>query len=305
MRIVSAMVAVASERSIAAATIGEVVVRAGVSRKTFYEIFDSREDCLLAAIDQSVERVSETVRSACVARRRFWIDWMRAALLSLLRFCDEEPELARLCVVDSAAAGPEVLARRKELLRQLAGLVDEGRAAARKEPPPLAAEGVVGGVLSVIHRRLVVADEALFVEMLGPLMSFVVLPYRGSGVAHRELHRPLPVDVGAKNGSASVTARGKGLDMRLTHRTMRVLGVIAAEPGLSNVRVSERAGVTDQGQISKLLSRLAALQLIENTGPGQRNGVANAWQLTGRGKAMERLASQQRAPLARGWRPPS
>jgi AcrR family transcriptional regulator len=296
MRIVSAMAAVACERGLALATIGDVTIKAGVSRKTFYDIFDNREDCLLAAIDQTVERVSERVRSACLARRRTWTNRMRIGLLSLLHFCDQEPAFARLCVIDSMAAGPEVLDRRKELLERLARLVDEGRTAARREPPPLAAEGVVGGVLSVIHRRLVVADGTPFVEMLGPLMSFIVLPYRGTGVAHRELHRPLPNDIDGANESASATDRGRGLNMRLTHRTMRVLGAIAAEPGLSNARVSERAGVRDQGQISKLLSRLAGLQLIENTGPGQRNGAANAWQLTGHGEAIERLARQRQAP---------
>ncbi|HEY4811132.1 MAG TPA: TetR/AcrR family transcriptional regulator [Solirubrobacteraceae bacterium] len=306
MRIVSAMVAVVCERGVALATVGDVVAKAGVSRKTFYEIFDDREDCLLAAIDQTVERVSERVKAACVARRRSWIDCTRAGLLSLLHFCDQEPALARLCVVDSVAAGPEVLDRRKELLKQLARVVDEGRTAARREPPPLAAEGVVGGVLGVIHGRLVVLDGTSFIEMLGPLMSFIVLPYRGAGIAHRELHRPLPIDVGETNGFTSATSRVGGLDMRLTYRTTRVLGAIAAEPGLSNVRVGERAGVTDQGQISKLLSRLAGLQLIENTGQGQRNGAANAWQLTDRGEAIVRLVRQQRAPqfdgLVRGRR---
>jgi len=61
--------------------------------------------------------------------------------------------------------------------------------------------------------------------------------------------------------------------MRLTDRTVRVLAAIAAiaaQPGLSNRQISQRAGITDQGQISKLLSRLAGLQLIENTGEGQR-----------------------------------
>jgi AcrR family transcriptional regulator len=295
MRIVSAMLAVACERGVAVATVGDVVAEAGVSRKTFYEIFDNREHCLLAAIEQTVERVSENVRSAGVAHRWSWIDRMRAGLFRLLRFCDEEPAVARLCVVDSMAAGPEVRDRRKELLQQLASLVDEGRRAARREPPPLAAEGVVGGVVSVIHQRLVVSDGDPFVEMLGPLMSFIVLPYRGGGLARRELHRPLPMDVGGTNGSAIAAERVEGLDMRLTYRTIRVLNAIATEPGLSNARVSERAGVTDQGQISKLLSRLAGLQLIENTGQGQRNGAANAWRLTDRGEAIERLGRQQRA----------
>jgi chromosome segregation and condensation protein ScpB len=158
-------------------------------------------------------------------------------------------------------------------------------------------------VLGVVHRRLVLADGTPFVEMLGPLMSFIVLPYRGRGIAHRELHRPPPIDIGQTKGSPStpngfrnVTSQVEGLDMRLTYRTIRVLEAIAAEPGLSNARVSERAGVTDQGQISKLLSRLAGLELIENTGQGQRNGAANAWQLTGRGEAVERLVEQHRAP---------
>jgi AcrR family transcriptional regulator len=297
------MVAVAYERGVARATVGDVTAKAGVSRKTFYELFDDREHCLLATIDQTVERASERVRSACVVQRRSWINWIRAGLLSLLRFCDEEPARARLCVVDSMAAGPEVLSRRKELLEQLAALVDEGRAAARREPPPFTAEGVVGGVLSVLHRRLVVPDGTPFVEMLGPLTSFVVLPYRGGSIADRELHRPLPTDIGTTNGSRrtltgsrSATSRVEGLDIRLTYRTIRVLEVVAAEPGLSNARVSERAGVTDQGQISKLLSRLAGLDLIENTGQGQRNGATNAWQLTGRGQAVERLVRQHRAP---------
>ena len=82
--------------------------------------------------------------------------------------------------------------------------------------------------------------------------------------------------------------------MRLTHRTVRVLATIAAQPGLSNRQISQRAGITDQGQISRLLSRLARLQLIENTGQGQRKGSANAWRLTRHGEAVERTIRHER-----------
>ena len=75
--------------------------------------------------------------------------------------------------------------------------------------------------------------------------------------------------------------------MRLTHRTMAVLAAISAEPGLSNFQVSERAGVTDQGQISKLLARLSHLGLAENTGGGQSRGAANEWHLTPRGREVQ------------------
>jgi chromosome segregation and condensation protein ScpB len=91
----------------------------------------------------------------------------------------------------------------------------------------------------------------------------------------------------------------EGLDMRLTYRTVSVLAVIAARPGLSNRQISQRGGIADQGQISRLLSRLARLQLIENTGQGQRKGSANAWRLTRHGEAVERTIRHERLPRRR------
>ncbi len=78
------------------------------------------------------------------------------------------------------------------------------------------------------------------------------------------------------------------LPVRITYRTMRVLDVIAGQPGLSNNEVAERAGISDPGQVSKLLARLKGLGLIENTGAGQASGAANAWRLTGEGRALQR-----------------
>ncbi len=76
--------------------------------------------------------------------------------------------------------------------------------------------------------------------------------------------------------------------MRLTYRTVRVLMVIGEKPEASNREVAVGSGITDQGQISKLLGRLARLELIENLGDGQEKGAANAWRLTARGAAVER-----------------
>ncbi len=79
--------------------------------------------------------------------------------------------------------------------------------------------------------------------------------------------------------------------MRLTYRTARVLGCIAERPGASNRAVAERAGVTDPGQISKLLRRLEGLGLAVNTGGGHLCGEPNAWQLTALGgQVAQRLA---------------
>ena len=80
----------------------------------------------------------------------------------------------------------------------------------------------------------------------------------------------------------------QGIGMRLTYRTMSVLSAIAAQPGLSNRDVSVRAGIVDQGQISRLLGRLAQFDLVVNRGLGQASGAPNAWELTPRGEKIER-----------------
>ena len=66
----------------------------------------------------------------------------------------------------------------------------------------------------------------------------------------------------------------------MTYRTARVLATIASHPGISNRMVAAEAGINDQGQISKLLTRLKRLGLTENTGDGRSKGESNAWRLT-------------------------
>jgi DNA-binding MarR family transcriptional regulator len=78
--------------------------------------------------------------------------------------------------------------------------------------------------------------------------------------------------------------------MRLTYRTVRVLVFVGAHPGASNREIAEGAEIADQGQISKLLTRLQRLELVENRGAGQSRGAANSWHLTARGTEVERAA---------------
>jgi hypothetical protein len=84
--------------------------------------------------------------------------------------------------------------------------------------------------------------------------------------------------------------------MRVTYRTVRVLGAIAARPGAYNRDVAEGAGISDQGQISKLLARLQGVGLIRNTGNGAPVGGRNAWRITTLGSELVR----QIGPAANG-----
>jgi hypothetical protein len=76
--------------------------------------------------------------------------------------------------------------------------------------------------------------------------------------------------------------------MRLTYRTICVLTAVAQHPGASNREIGAAAGMTDQGQISKLLNRLRILKLLHNVSHGHPKGAPNAWRLTERGEEVER-----------------
>ena len=260
-----------------------------MSRRTFYEIFEDREDCFHATFEQALSFASERVLAAYEARRG-WHERIGAGLAALLVFLDEEPALGRLLIVEAMSGGPRTLARRNEAMVQITRAVDAGRGLTDKAPlpaSPLTAEAVVGGAFSVIHARMAQADHAPLAELAGPLMSMIVMPYLGSAAARRELERPLPphqTEPRRAEGGPLLSDPFKEAGMRLTYRTVRVLSAIAEQPSASNRVIGQAAGVGDQGQISKLLGRLVRIGLVANTGLGPGTGAPNAWTLTDKGR---------------------
>jgi len=241
--------------------------------------------CLLAAFEQVLALAAERASAAFEAQEG-WVDRVRSGLLAVLEFFDEQPVLARYCVVHSAQAGPAVLERRGEVLDRLARVLDDERAPARGYPPPLTAQAVVSGALGVLHERLSQPDPGALCELTGPLMSFVVLPFLGAHAARGELRRPVDATPAMEHSVPLDLLQdpGKGLSH---HRTVLVLGVLAAEPGLNNREVALRAGVKDGGGISRILARMARLGLLKNTRDARSPVPANAWQLTASGEELE------------------
>ena len=296
------MVEVSAERGSANVSVANVVERAGVSRRTFYELFEDREECFLAAFDDAMARVSRHVLDAYDPEAK-WVERVRTALIAALQFLDVERGAGQLLIVGSLGAGHQALERRRRGIAQIISFIDQGRSESKagEELPPLTAEGIVGGVLSVLHSRLLdpsdggldsstgsttpgareTNSENSLLRLAGPLMSMIVLPYLGPAAARRELARPAPPAPSRTVASGPDPLRE--LRMRLTYRTVRVLLAVAATPGGSNRQVADESGIGDQGQISKLLARLHGLGLIENTGAPAMRGAPNAWILTDRG----------------------
>lgn len=290
-RLVAGVGQAACEHGAANVTVAQVVEHAGVSRRTFYEIFGDAHECLLAALEDALAHASARVVPVWRAQGS-WQERLRGALTELLRLFDEEPMTVRLLVVESLAAGHAVLRRRAQVLAQIVNTLQDERPPSRngarqandRGPANVEVEGALGGALGVLHSRLTGFPDGPLSELAGPLMSMLVLPYLGSAAARREMARPAPAPAKSRPESPGGAMPQKDLfkaaGMRLTYRTMRVLDAIAEHPGGSNREIANHAELNDQGQTSKLLARLERVGMILNNSPGQANGEANAWTLT-------------------------
>ncbi len=302
-RVLSAMIEVAAVEGYIGAAVAPVVARAGVSRRTFYELFEGREDCFLAAFEWGVSQARQVIVEA-YGSRRSWRDRVRHALAALLGLLDAEPELARVCVIEALGAGRLVLEHRARVLDELVAALGGGapRPRGSSGAPLLTGEGIVGGAFSVIHGALLMrpgtpsgvpqqsgasdsVDARPLISLHGQLMALIVLPYLGPSAAGEELTRTAPeVSVPER---ASVSGDGgrllERLDMRLTYRTVCCLIFIGEHPGSSNREIAQGAEISDEGQTSKLLGRLDRLGLIANTRP-HGPGYPNYWTLTGHGR---------------------
>jgi AcrR family transcriptional regulator len=154
-RILSAVAQAAAELGYAEMSVEAIVVRAGVSRRTFYEHFRNKEDAFVAAYDAVVHQLARCIRRAYLnettVRER-----LRAGIRAYMQFLASEPEFARLCIVEVLAAGPRAIARRNEAMRMFAEIIEDNihelipgcRRAA------LTAETIVGGIHEVVFRRI-------------------------------------------------------------------------------------------------------------------------------------------------------
>jgi AcrR family transcriptional regulator len=292
-RLLAAAVVVIDEYGYTNASVERITSRARISRRTFYELFDGRDGCLIALIDDVAESIERETAAADLDGLP-WHERVRGGLWAILSFLDREPALARICVAQALRGGPSVMERREEILARLATVLDEGRTQGARsgECTPLTAEGLVGAAFAIVYARLLKGERGPLTELLGELMGMIVLPYLGPAAARREQARPAPAlpPPPRREPSTDVEAQQnplEGLPLRVTYRTARALECIAGRPGLSNRAVADCVGISDRGQISRLLARLERLGLTANdTDDGHLRGEPNSWRLTPMGRQL-------------------
>jgi AcrR family transcriptional regulator len=167
-----------------ATTITGVVRSASVSTRDFYELFESKEECFLAAFAAVRDHLVELVEDAAASES----DWSRqvvAALRALLEFFAAEPDLARLCLLESVSATPTIAISFRETVLSCVPALARGRSELADPDAllPGTESSIIGGAVSLAARSIVTGKPEGLPELMPDLTSFILSPYLGADLA--------------------------------------------------------------------------------------------------------------------------
>ncbi len=184
-RLLAAMTDTMAERRYGETTVADVVARAGVSRRTFYEHFSSRLECFLVAYDAGTEVLIRAI-AAAVSRRQGWRSRLRGGVDAYLGTLASSPGFARLFVLEIVGVGDTGIERRRRVHRRFVGLYRELNATARAEEPSVRVVTdeelllVVAGTEQVVAEHLYRRDPAEVATLAPTVVSVVSSLLRSS-----------------------------------------------------------------------------------------------------------------------------
>lgn len=179
-RILAATYDVVAKRGYRDTTVELIVKRAGVARATFYENFENREACLLAAFDAAFAELNERIAKA-VDHRGEWAEQIRAGLTAFLAYVAEEPAVAKTCLVEAVTAGAPAMERYEKGMKSFAPAFAKGRAlpTASDQLPQTLEDSIVGGIVWMVHQRLMRGEADQVPDLLGTMLEFSLTSYLG------------------------------------------------------------------------------------------------------------------------------
>jgi len=187
-RLIAALILTLADVGYQKTTVSMIGRRAAVSKSDFYKHFDSKDDCFLAAYDTAVERIRVTVVEACgAAPSAEWPVRVRAGVVALLNLLAAEPPLASIVLAEGLRAGRGIHERYQTAIESFVPMLRDGA----PDPPggqPVPAsidEAVVGGIASLVGRRVVAGDTEGLAALIPDVLEFALAPHLGTETARR------------------------------------------------------------------------------------------------------------------------
>ena len=186
-----AMVQSVAEKGYARVAVADVVERAGVSRKTFYEQFANKEECFLAAYDDGVDRLLAAIDAALATLAPDWLAAARRAVEVYLDAMAASPAFARAFLIEALGAGPVALARRRAVQDRFAAQLEAVHRRARAdipeipEVPPHTFQAVVGAVNELVTAHVLERGADTLPELTDAILDVHLALLVGRELAQR------------------------------------------------------------------------------------------------------------------------
>jgi len=191
-RLLEAMVRCAADRGYEATTVSDVIELAGVSRATFYEMFEDKEDCFLEAYDAVIDVLVAHVTSAFeAAAEEAWPEQIARGLRAMVELLSAESDIARMAMVEVTAAGEDARARYRAALSRFTPFLEKGRTWSGQDDslPADTARFAIGGATSMIFDEIRAGRGPDLQRLLPDLVFAVLMPYLGPETAEEEMQR--------------------------------------------------------------------------------------------------------------------
>ncbi|HEX2071703.1 MAG TPA: TetR/AcrR family transcriptional regulator [Thermoleophilaceae bacterium] len=177
-RVLAAMRELVAGRGYQDVSVAEVIRHAGVSRKTFYELWAGKEECFVEVYEREMERLLAPTLQAFEGKEP-WADRLKTALGVLLGALAADEDAARICFAEALSAGPLALERRNAAMARLDPLFappDDG-GAVRAAHSRAATAGAVGYLAELLNRETAAGRAAQLPALRSELVATLTLPF--------------------------------------------------------------------------------------------------------------------------------
>jgi len=296
VRLLHAMLLVAGEDGYAAASVERVCARAGMSRKTVYELFKGRDELFALVLRAAIEETCAVTAAGYEAGGPSWPRRVRSGVVAGLALVERDPHLARVCVLESVAAGRAAREILRASVAPLVARIAEGGSGAVATAPDNIGPALLGSVQAIVGEHLDNRErgESDLADLARRITFLIVAPYRGAATARREAEAAAREMAGLAVERRTARRPFPELaGLALTDRRRRCLAAVAEGAAARSLAVAEVVGIAHPAQVYRILHHLEDAGLLTNVGARG----AHEWAVTATGlaalKALERPAEPE------------
>jgi AcrR family transcriptional regulator/DNA-binding transcriptional ArsR family regulator len=292
-RLVAAAGQLAAELGSSTIGIHHICQRAGISRRTFYELYADRDACFVDAHQEAFGRLVAHAAEAVAAAGPEWEARAVATTQALLSAWDADRVLAHLCLVSAVGGNDETLALRRMAVSQLAGMLADAPEQPLASEPMLA--GALGSVWELAHRSLTANANSSITDLAGTAIYLMLAPFVGRRHAMARAAGRGGAVAYSTHWTPTVTAGADEQGLLVTELTGQTLQYLNRHPGAANIDIARAVDVRHESQMSRHLARLERAGMVSH----RKEGRTNAWRLTARGEEAARTLRDLRTDAPR------